>query len=386
MKALQSKISCRRPREVINLVIENNTLSPEKIVALKTLQSAVKNNGPIELVSGGDDAHEWNILLRWDQSQTWLDHFHHGIRISYFHRLLLEKIGYFREFKDPYARLKAEGLRAVLTKMKEHAWASIDFDHLLYHMLWGNKFDLVPPEISGDTIMLRDDRQSFRAFAEHELTEGSRIDILADNAGEELFYDLLFARHLIMNRRAGEVRVHVKNYPYNVSDATREDADNLVSTLKTFENRSDLQHLGQELERIRGDGKLTVITYPFTTLGIDRAKAMNVVHAQYDGASLIVSKGDFNYRKHVGWYYWSIDDDLMHIISYLPCPALVLRATKNEILTGATRNDLLSQLDGRDSVWWKKGVGGMIIFERPDASVRHQFSEELRPYWANDLQ
>ena len=72
-----------------------------------------------------------------------------------------------------------------------------------------------------------------------------RIDFILDNSGPEIFSDLCFADWLIEKKVAKEVRLHVKTYPWFVSDATRSDLDWTIEQCIAFEADTNLNNIGK---------------------------------------------------------------------------------------------------------------------------------------------
>ena len=360
---------------VTEIILKNNKLLDNEVKSLEKLRKDIKENFLVEKLSKGSDKEEWNKLLDLDNYHTWLDDFHHGLRISYFHRLLLEKVNYFVTKNDPYIKLKRTALKDFICNFKKNKVENLCFDEVLDGMLWGNKFDLVPPLISDKKELIHDDRKRLKKF----LTEGTlnRIDILADNVGQELFFDLLFACYVLDNKITNKVIFHLKNYPYNISDATKDDFNDLVKELlKT----TQLKRFGSMVDKNIKKGRIEAITYPFTTLGYDRNNAINVSKSIYHKSSLIVTKGDFNYRKNVGWYYWKMSDSYRDAISYLKSPLLCFRTIKNEVLLGINNSTEIKRLNKKDPQWWKKGIGGVILFEYPNKD-RIDPTGRINDYW-----
>ena len=60
-----------------------------------------------------------------------------------------------------------------------------------------------------------------------------RIDIILDNAGFELYTDLLYASYLLESGLTTSVVLHAKCFPWFVSDATPEDVESLLRHLES---------------------------------------------------------------------------------------------------------------------------------------------------------
>ncbi len=353
-------------KKVIDTILKNNSFSQEKRCKLFDLRKSILSNSLIDsLGSNNNDVNPWNRIMKIENvKRHWFDNVHHGLAISYFHRLILEKIDYFESKKDPYEKIKQRALISFIGKnWIEGQQKDLTLEQILIGMLWGNKTDFVPPLISRQKVLLTDDRESLIKFLLQK--KAIRIDIISDNVGEELFYDILFINYLFVHGLVKTVKYHVKNYPYNVSDITKQDFFWTLNFLALSENNT-LRNIANNILDLISKNYINIITYPFTTLGLDRKLAMNVVKKQYMGSSLIITKGDFNYRKNLGWYYWDIKDKYQEIVSYLKCPLACFRVIKNEILTGLKNQTSIYALSKKDPNWWKKGKGGTIIFTFPN--------------------
>lgn len=371
--ALEDLLS--QAERVTNIIISYNTLSDKQIRSLEKLRDDIKGNRQIDRLSKGSDKKEWNRLLDLDNNHTWLDDYHHGLRISYFHRLLLDKVNYFETNEDPYLKIKRLSLSDSISEISDDYVRNISFDEILDGMLWGNKYDLVPPSISKKKKLVADNRDKLKEYFDEKAL--NQIDILADNTGQELFFDVLFACYVIENKISKKIIIHLKNYPYNVTDATINDFNYLVAELS---GTTRLKNFGSKLAKYIREDKIKPITYPFTTLGYDRKNAANISKTIYHHSSLIVTKGDFNYRKNVGWHYWKISDNYQSAISYLKSPLLCFRVIKNEIMLGINDCIKIDELHQEDPEWWKKGSGGMILFEYPNKNG-YDNNGSINSYW-----
>jgi len=355
--------------KIINVIIKNNSFSLIKKNALLDLQKSILTNSPMDSLDHyNNDTDPWNKIMNMGSDKRfWFDNYHHGLVVSYFHRLILDKIDYFKSGNDPYERIKKQALMEFVENcLPKGRGGDIKIEQILMGMLWGNKTDFVPHTISSEKILLKDDRKLLIEFLFER--KPYRIDIIADNIGEELFYDILFINYLFAHDLVKVLRYHVKNYPYNISDATKQDVFWTLNFLaKTNDN--SLRNIAENI--------LNLIS--------DRGLAMNVVDKQYAGSSLIITKGDFNYRKNIGWYYWNIKNEYKEIISYLKSPLVSFRVIKNEILVGLKNKALIDTLNREDPDWWKKGKGGVIMLAIPKNDNNHLKRNIIEDFWAQTL-
>ncbi len=61
--------------------------------------------------------------------------------------------------------------------------------------------------------------------------KNGRIDIVLDNAGFELYCDMVYCDWLVQSGIASEVRFHGKRFAWFVSDVTRKDFDWIINSM-----------------------------------------------------------------------------------------------------------------------------------------------------------
>lgn len=72
------------------------------------------------------------------------------------------------------------------------------------------------------------------------------MDFVLDNAGFELFTDLLLGHYLIENKLANIVRFNVKAMPWFVSDTTFEDIQYTLKYMSELESSENLHNFGKK--------------------------------------------------------------------------------------------------------------------------------------------
>lgn len=80
------------------------------------------------------------------------------------------------------------------------------------------------------------------------------VDFICDNAGFELFTDLVLAQYLVDHRLANSVRFHLKAIPWYVSDTTVQDVNCTLKYLQEHESLA-LNRLGKTWSRYFEDGR-----------------------------------------------------------------------------------------------------------------------------------
>ncbi|KAH6621591.1 hypothetical protein B0J18DRAFT_481260 [Chaetomium sp. MPI-SDFR-AT-0129] len=140
--------------------------------------------------------------------------------------------------------------------------------------------------------------------------ENRRIAIILDNAGFELFTDLLYTLLLLDLHLATTVTLHVKSIPWFVSDVLPHDIPVLLSALTnstlfptSMTTNPAVQAVAARLREGFDTGKVKVKEDGFWTTGYGfqemegRAPGL---WGELRGSEVVVFKGDLNYRKLVG--------------------------------------------------------------------------------------
>jgi len=208
--------------------------------------------------------------------------------------------------------------------------------------LWGNATDLSlltsltyediqklqgseARKASEKNILINDLEAAYEVLkkARDEGKKERRVDIVLDNAGFELFVDLILAGFLLSAGLATNVVLHPKSIPWFVSDVIPADFAALLSALVTAqsfystpsdeeknagttpeplspEEVDELSFLFQSWGQFHGEGQLTLRSNRFWTEGGSfwrlPSSAPNL-HEDLKESELVIFKGDLNYRK-----------------------------------------------------------------------------------------
>lgn len=189
--------------------------------------------------------------------------------------------------------------------------------------LWGNRCDLsisAGKEIkqSGNPFLQIDALNPFVLVDRSKdiwnciISGGSNqtIDFILDNAGYELFTDLVLAGFLLDNQLASKIRFHIKAIPWFISDVNAFDFDWTIKTMAEHED-ANLSGFGKKLDELKNAGKIVMIENEYFWTGPCEFYRMKDVDCKlYDDLStsdLLIFKGDLNYRKLLGDFNWSFD-------------------------------------------------------------------------------
>lgn len=149
--------------------------------------------------------------------------------------------------------------------------------------------------------------------------EERRVDIVLDNAGFELFVDLILAGYLLSANLATTVVLRPKVIPWFVSDVIPQDFADLINALRdpqafytapddtgrTYEPLSaaqeeDVDFLFKQWSQFHADGRLVLRPHRFWTSPGSYWRMPHVAPDLFEelkGAEVVLFKGDLNYRK-----------------------------------------------------------------------------------------
>jgi uncharacterized protein with ATP-grasp and redox domains len=358
----------RKPR-IIEQVLEDHAYPPEIRAMLDAFRREIAQE-PVQLLADTEpDAALWNGELAPYAGNTWLE-IPWYLAEAYFYRRLLGAVGYFEtgpwQNHDPFGPQKRAEERLAANWLADN-WHQLDdiepldkLEVLLHSSLWGNRADLsnfgVGDEATGG-LATREERQRLlidhTAEVVHLLAAGvERVDFVNDNTGKELMFDLALAEFLLTQGWAGAIVLHLKDRPFFVSDAMPADVESLlVALVGSLPAQGLMQHLAA--------GRLYLRSHPFWTGPLMFEQMPATVRADLGGASLVIIKGDVNYRRLLDDRHWPTTTALEELTSYFPAPHLVLRTLKSEIMV-SLRPGQATAIAAQDPDWLINGKRGII--------------------------
>jgi len=334
------------------------------------------------------DLAEWEDYVQPHLGANWLE-VPWFFAEEYFYRRMLEASGYFQRGPtwqlDPFASQKQKILRfsqrAILASggtldraisvenMNNEAQWEILY-RLVLRSAWGNQGDLSIWSLEEerpdhDQIDLQEVHLAINQAT--GLTDFilngkplARIDLILDNCGPELIGDLGLADYLLSAGLAQAVRLHAKAHPTFVSDALIKDIHQTIEYFNSFPD-SHVQAWAQRLARQITEGQLQMTQDFFWNSPRFLWEMPERLRKELATASLVISKGDANYRRLVGDFYWDPTTPFADVVGYFPAPLAVLRVLKAELVIGLPEGKA-GEVGKSDPDWMVNGNWGVIHF------------------------
>ncbi|MGW1048573.1 damage-control phosphatase ARMT1 family protein [Streptomyces sp. NPDC002586] len=293
---------------------------------------------------------------------------------SYFYRRLLDAVGWFGPGAwrgiDPFRPFKRAELDAPETDAELAALDALPglpeeerARALLHGSLWGNRADL-GFRLSAEGVEARDPAPALVADDSAALWSllppggAATLVLVADNAGRELVPDLLLIAHLLAEGRTARAVLHVKPYPYYVSDATTADVVDALHRLRATPGAAG--EYARVLWSALADGRLAVRAHPFSCAPLPYERMPDDLRAEFAAATLTVFKGDLNYRRLVGDRLWPPTTPFRETTGYFPGPVAALRTLKSDVITGLSAPTEAALVAAEDRRWRTSGTHALI--------------------------
>lgn len=362
--------------QMVNDIIAWNDYPPKIVSALRALRKEIVSGKIGPLRENAADVDFWNQNAAEHIGKVWLDVPWYWAE-TYFYRRVLEAVEYFQPGaffrRDPYAQPKREELdpyrapRALNATLELIPTSENDaFNFLMHAALWGNRTDLSLLEVKRDTLALEHERANIlvdnteHAWRHLQSIRDGNVQFICDNAGTELFFDLALADFLLRTEMAKQVTLHVKPQPFFVSDTMIKDVSESLDVL----DRSDkplLRQLSQRLAAAMRNGQFILREHPFWVTGHFFRSLPDDLRTTLANASLVVSKGDANYRRLVGDCHWDPTTPFAAAVDYFPATVAALRTLKAELIVGLKKGKA-EKLDAEDPTWKTNGKRGVVQF------------------------
>ncbi len=352
----------RVPQILRDAVARNPDYSLAIRDAIARLAASIEDDRPLPAPRApAPDVVAWTTAHARHAGETWLDAewFHAELAV---YRELAVAARFWETGRDPFAPAKAEEVASdrlwtrLATALATPGSRQERLGGLLDACLWGNRVDLsyaVAAARDGkDEDLLVDDRMAAAAC----LAQGRRVDVVADNTGTELALDLALVDAVLEAPHAA-VTLHVKAQPMFVSDALVHDVWALIHAMR--ERGGAARALGERLGTAFDARRLQLAPDPFWSGPSFLWEAPQHISSSLAAASIVVIKGDANYRRLVGDAVWPADALFSDAASYVGTAVVCARTLKSDARVGLA-HELEGRLDAQNASWRIDGSKGMV--------------------------
>ncbi|KAK1934543.1 Protein-glutamate O-methyltransferase [Phytophthora citrophthora] len=341
---------------------------------------------PEEYAKSPTSAH-WEELLKgknytWQNSPWFLNE-------QYMFHLVLLIAKYYTTGVDPFHPSKVAELKedtpwtllqtAVGLSAQEEASSKSHHDQLKRFMklcLWGNKADgcykEVKETISGadaslefdDELLLVDHSDKVIEYLEKKAKDADAkslcVQYINDNSGTELLLDLALVDHLLAHGWCGKVKLNVKAEPMYVSDATPADVHEHIAEMQRETRTPEVQALGKRLAGYVENDQLVELPDLFWNRYTYYWEMPTELQSRLaNEATLVIIKGDLNYRRLLGDRLWPPSTPVEEAVPYFPTAFVSFRTLKSNSVVGIPA-DIVEKLEKEDSKWRYNGKRGTI--------------------------
>jgi hypothetical protein len=163
---------------------------------------------------------------------------------------------------------------------------------------------------------------------------------------------------LLTEGLAGSVALHVKPYPYFVSDAITDDVTAALDRIES--GPAAVATAAERLRRALASGRFTVSAEPVFCAPVPYREQVAELAAEVGGSGLTILKGDLNYRRLVEDRMWPPTTPFAELTDYFPTPLVSLRTLKSDVVAGLDP-DQVRRLDATGDDWRKSGRYAMVV-------------------------
>lgn len=292
---------------------------------------------------------------------------------------ILDCLNIIGSFKNKYNQ---EALRNVVR-------LSLDTNSCDLSQLGGKTIHPLPEE-----NIYPSERVAFVEYFDKESGKGSEdtdpkivVNYLVDNGSVEFFSDLTFAFVVLNMANVKEVNFYVNKLPIFVSDVVEDDFTYMVETIKRCLDNLQVEDAKKaeycsclaKLEELVNMKRINIKPGFIWNMPTEyRALANDGCDLFRQQNSVLVIKGDLNYRRLAGDKMWSYKKRLSKITQdFLECPTLVIRSFKSDLVLDYSFSRYRKNNKNDDNRYWREnGEYGVIRFLPPRyTSARRQSAD-----------
>lgn len=342
--------------DILEDLMLNNRFSYEVKKSLAGLLESIPAGSLTPLSPDYPFASEINQTLAENPGYGWLEAPFLFIE-NYLYHKISDLCGFFTNAHDYFFYKKQaeslKGLEKFTSSLRTFDEVS-SFSEICMINLMGNKADLSQSSSHYSSETTSSLLIDHRAEVSRKIKECSRVDVVLDNAGEELFLDLLLAYWLLNRTAVQKVKLHFKQIPYFVSDALISDYRFLVNILT---ENPETAWFADSMKEFEEDRKLEPGDDPFFSSGKPFSQMPDDLSSELSKSDLIIFKGDLNYRRLIEDKAWPCETETSSVIKCLPADILISRILKSEVMIGLETEKIP---DTESSGWMFRGEYGQI--------------------------
>ncbi len=354
-------------------------------VATEALRDEIAAGGLIEMLPPLADAHPeyqgWVAACQARAGATWRD-VDWFFCETFMYRRLMQAIDYFQTHLDPFSMIKYREYQSDIHQtVLDNALAAShsgdaaqSLDASLRQAVFGNRVDLSYAESrahglnTSDSDLLVDDR---RAVIDHLLGKPAGVvHLVVDNAGSELSADLCLVDLLLRENIATQVVLHAKFHPTFVSDATKPEIKHFLEDAAPYLRTrppsfavgglygAEAEAMSKRLHPRLGMSFIVQDEYYWNSPYFAWEMPDDLA-AELQAASLVIVKGDANYRRFVGDAFWPHETPFADVVGGLGMNLLMLRTLKSDPLVGLATG-VAETLESQDPRWRWSGKRAVI--------------------------
>jgi uncharacterized protein with ATP-grasp and redox domains len=352
----------RVPR-IAREVAARGTYSAEVKRDVESLATDLEADAPVPAPKPpAADVEGWAQAYAEHAGETWL-----GTEWFYaelaFYRELAQRCRFWETGRDPFEAAKEEEVAGdrPLERLRLALSARGSRDERIFALLddalWGNRVDLsyavAASRARSDDDLIVDQRA---AAVPRLASAAARVHVVVDNTGTELALDLALVAAVLEDPTA-VATLHVKIEPVFVSDAMARDVWRVIGRMG--EGPADTRRLSESLTRSFEDGRLRMAPDAFWSGPRFLRQAPRHISDAFRSASIVVFKGDANYRRVVGDALWPPATPLAAACSHLGAPIVCLRTMKSDPVLGLPAG-LAERLDTAEPTWRVDAKRGLV--------------------------
>jgi hypothetical protein len=316
------------------------------------LETAVVSGGPVDVSLFATDTPYWTSRVAALAGTTWAAQSFFDLEFL-FYKAIDTIVLDLEPGLDVFANTRRAALVDALPEVGKavESVSPLSLDSALLLALFGNEADLsqltasAAPSERGVLV----DQRSDIVDRLRSLPGGSVVQIVADNAGSELCFDLVLVATLL-ELGVDVVELQVKPSPMFVSDALAKDVDESIASFEKVAATSALSRVGQALRRAIQDDRLRIRAprdwsepRHVDALEPDLSRGLSSAH-------LVLVKGDLNYRRYFGDRAWPAETTVEVATLSTDQHAFALRVLKSDCVVGI-RAAAVTRLSSTDPRW-----------------------------------